>query len=127
MAPKPLSPTVATREIKRIAQLHRVGKGEIRLTTEAQTDTENPRNWAHDVTLFEVHSCLENGKVLREPTFNSKYDEWTYSMEFAYDTCDLLTVTAIFSEENVIRVITRYKKSKSFDKTKPKARKPRKT
>jgi len=126
MADKPLSPADATREIKRIAQLNRSGKGEIRLTVEAQTDTETPRDWGHDVTLAEVHNCLENGKVLRQPTYNQKYDEWTYSVEFAYDTCDLLTVTALFSEDNVIRVITRYKKSRDFDKTKPEARKPRK-
>lgn len=126
MAKTPLSPADATREIKRIARANRTGQGEIRFSVEAQTDTKVPRDWVHDVTPAEVYSCLENGKVLRQPTYNQKFDEWTYSVEFAYDTCDLLTVTAIFSDENVIRVITRYKKYRDFDKTKPEARKPRK-
>lgn len=124
MAKTPLSSAAATREIKRIARASRTGKGAIRFTVEANTDAVQPRDWGHDVTPDEVFNCLENGSVLRQPTYNQAYDEWTYSVEFAYDTCDLLTVTAIFSDENVIRVITRYKKYRDFNKAKPKARKP---
>lgn len=65
---------------------------------------------------------------MRQATYSQRHDEWTYSVEFSYDTCDLLTVTAIFSDKDKIRVITRYKDyKKGYDKTKPEARKPRKS
>ncbi len=125
MPAKPLTPAEATREIKRILRLINAGLGVIRFTIEAQNDAALPRDWAHDVTDYEIDNCLRNGKVALQPTYNQSYDEWTYSVELAFDTCNLLTVTAIFSEENRIQVITRYKKSKNYDKAKPKARKPR--
>lgn len=119
MPAQPLTIAQANAEIRRILREH----GEVRFSLHAEKDSTAPRDWAHDVGDDEVHYCLKHGSVKQPPEQDLTHDEWAYRVEFQYDTHKLITVTAIFSEDNVIRVITRFRKKTMYNKAKPKAKK----
>jgi hypothetical protein len=114
-----LSPTDATKEIRRIL---REG-GELRLSREAQTDDADPRDAAHTVSLDEVHECLHNGHVNKKAAFDPRFGQYTYQVEYRYDVRSVITVVAILSRDNVLRIITRFKTPREYDRTRPKAKK----
>ena len=119
MPAPPLTIAQANAEIRRILR----GHGEVRFTAHAAADAKAPRDWAHDVAEDEVHFCLRHGSISQAPERDLTHDEWVYRVEFQYDTHKLITVTAIFSADNVIRVITRFRKKTMYNTAKPKAKK----
>ncbi|MDP2793373.1 MAG: hypothetical protein Q8O25_04715 [Sulfurisoma sp.] len=118
MPVQPLLPAQATAEIRRILREH----GEVRYSRHAEYDSKAPRDWAHDVDDDEVDRCLRSGRVTKPAERDPKYDEWAYRVEFQYDKYQLVTVTAIFSARNEIRVITRFRRKTKYDRTKPKTK-----
>lgn len=121
MLAPPLTPAQATADIRRILRTN----GEVRFSQHAENDANVPRDWAHDVAEDEVHHCLQHGSISQPPERDLTHDEWVYRVEFQYDTHQLITVTAIFTAENVIRVITRFRKKTAYNKAKPKAKMPK--
>lgn len=93
----------------------------MQITRHVQDDVDAPRDWAHDVADDEVDACLRKGRVCKAATYNQEYGEWTYQVEFQYDTHQLVTVTAIFSANNVLRVITRFRRKTQYDSRKPRS------
>ena len=113
----PLTPMQATAEIRRILKQG----GEVRFSQHAIADGKKPRNWAHNVDDHEVDRCLRQGRVIKPAERNPRFDEWAYRVELQYDNHQLITVTAIFSADNRLNVITRYRRKTNYDKTKPRA------
>jgi hypothetical protein len=117
MQAQPLTPAQATLAIKRILK----SGGDVRFTIHAEKDKRAPRDADHNVDDLDVYNCLKHGRVTQKADYDLKLDEWAYTVEFQYDTHKLLTITAIFSAENRLTVITRYRRKSAFDRSKPRA------
>lgn len=116
----PLTPLQATAEIRRILN----SGGKVRASWHVEQDIQAPRDKGHDVSDDEVDHCLRNGQVLQNATREPGQKHWAYKVECRYDTHTLITVTAIFSEQNALRLITRWRHQEPYDRRKPKS--PRK-
>jgi len=97
---KPLSlpPLEAERLIKLI-----LDQGVVEPSYHCQTKSMPKRN----VTMPQLLHALKTGKIIREPEWDDKYNNWKYRVEGVdTDGDNLIAVTVILEQELTLKIVT---------------------